>query len=117
MARARRTPSPSSPPSPSITHGVLRLASVTGHTALRDAQEVGAQLVLMAQQVVRGTRSASAAIAGDIADVARRSVGGMADGVRELRADLGRLRPVSRKPAAKAAARRRPARRRKAAAS
>jgi hypothetical protein len=105
MARARRVLPRTS--SPSITQSVLRLASVTGQTALQNAQEVGAQLMMLAQQTMRGTQSASVAIAGDVAAVARRAAAGMADGLHELRADVTRPRGVSRRPPAKITARRR----------
>src|SRR5262245_37339528 len=114
MARARRVLSRTPVPPPSVAQSVLRLASVTGRTALQDAQEIGAQLVLMARQTLRGTQTASVAIARDVADIAKRAAGGVAGGLNELRQDLTGSRSVSRKPAAKAVARRpTPARRRR----
>jgi len=107
MARARRVPPRTSALSPPIGRSVLRLAGLTGQTALRNAQEVGAQLMLMARQALRGTQSASVAIAHDVAEVARRAADGVAGGVHELREELTRPRRVLRKPAAKVAARRR----------
>jgi len=113
MARARRVPPRTSTLSPTIGRSVLRLAGLTGQTALQNAREVGAQLMLMAREAVRGTQAASVAIAHDVADLAKRAADGVAGGVHELREDLTRPRRVLRKPAAKVAARRRaPARRR-----
>jgi len=105
MARARRVPPRTATLSPSIGGDVLRLAGVTGQTALRDARDVGAQLLLMARQTLRGAQAASLAIAHDVVDVARRAADGVAGGVREIREDLTRPRRMPRKPAAKAAAR------------
>lgn len=105
MTRARRVPLPS-PSSPSLGQSALRLASVTGQTAVQNAQEVGTQLMAIARQALRGTQSASVTIARDLADVARRTVGGVTAGLHEVRADLNRPRQLSRKPAAKAAPRR-----------
>ena len=105
MARARRVPPRTATPSPSIGRDVLRLAGVTGQTALRDARDVGAQLVLMARQTLRGAQAASLAIAHDVVDVARRAADGVAGGVGEIQEDLTRPRRMPRKPAAKAAAR------------
>lgn len=115
MERARRVPPRLSPPPMlSIPRSVLRLARVTGQTALQDAQEVGGQLMTLAQQTLRGTRAASVAIARDVAETARRAAAGVADGVHELRQDITRWQGMLRRPATKMTARRgTPARRRR----
>jgi hypothetical protein len=108
MARRRRTKTPTSPGSPSsITQSLVHLVSITGRTAVRDVQEVGAQLLTMARDAVRGTQSASGAIAGDVAGVARRTVSGIGRGIEELSQDVARLSRMARKPGARMASRRR----------
>src|SRR5262249_22542486 len=107
MARARRVPPRTATLSPSIGGDVLRLAGVTGQTALRDARDVGAQLVLMARQTLRGAQAASLAIAHDVVDVARRAADGVAGGGPRNRGDLPPPPRMTRQPAPTAGARRR----------
>jgi hypothetical protein len=90
----------------SITQSLWRLMTVTGRTAVRDAQEVGGQFLTLARHVAGGTRSASAAIAGDVVDVARRASAGMGQGFNELTDDIATLRRLARKPGARIVARR-----------
>jgi hypothetical protein len=105
MARTARVKARTSPPS--IPRGVLHLVTVTGQTAARDVGEVGAQLLTVARDAVRGTQSASAVIAGDLADVARRTVRGISRGIHEVSEDVARLGRMARKPGARMASRRR----------
>jgi hypothetical protein len=92
----------------STAQSLLRLASVTARTAAQGAQDVGAQLVTMAQHTVRGTQAASAAIVADLSAVAARTVAGMRQAASELRSDI-RGMPVKRMPRARMRSRRAPA--------
>ena len=107
MARRRPTATRTPPLTPSITHDLLRLVSVTGHTALRDAQDVGTQLLTVARHTAQGARSATDGVAHDLAAVARRAGAGIGQGLQEITEDIARLGRMVRKPGATIASRRR----------
>jgi hypothetical protein len=100
VARSSRTPVPTS-----TAQSLLRLVRVTSRTAAQGAQDVGAQLVTMAEQTVRGTQAASAAIVSDLSAVAARTVAGMRQAAGELRSDVAGMRAM-RRPGARMRARR-----------